>query len=256
MDLELLPYRGLHADRTLIHPEVGPCFAGEGHYLADEMLKAHHQGVLHLRSVLATPAAAEKYSNLPGEIRLLVLPKSELQSLVGFPFNRGVIALAGIPTEPDPESLVAIHRLLVLPRLDNAENLGALLRTAVALGMEGVLVGQGPSPFVTRALRVSMGAAWRIPLWHREDALPLLRTWKAQGGEVVGAALGPTSEVASTWRPQARTALLLGAEDQGLDAPWLSACDRLLRIPMQGDMDSLNVGAAGAILMARLTGAL
>ncbi len=257
MDSELLPYQGLHADRTLTHPEVGPCFAGEGRYLVEEMLRAHRAGRLRIRSILATPAASEHVAaDLPAEVRLLVVEKAELQALVGFPFQRGLIALAAIPPEPDSEVLTQIHRLLVLPRLDNAENLGALLRSAVALGMEGVLVGQGPSPFVTRALRVAMGATWRLPLWHREDPMPLLQTWKATGGEVVGAALDPKSEDASQWKPSPRTALLLGAEDRGLDAHWLSACDRLLRISMHGAMDSLNVGAAGAILMARLTGAI
>lgn len=256
MDPELLPYRGLHADRTLVHPELGACFAGEGHYLVGEMLKAHRLGQLQVRSVLATPAAAESIVDLPAGIRVLLMAKADLQNVVGFPFNRGVIALAAIPAEPAVETLAHIDRLLVLPRLDNAENLGALLRSAVALGMEGVLVGQGPSPFVTRALRVAMGATWRIPLWHRDNPMPLLELWKAQSGEVVGAALDPRSEAAATWCPHPRTALVLGAEDRGLDAPWLSACDRWLRIPMSGAMDSLNVGAAGAMLMAKLTGAL
>jgi tRNA G18 (ribose-2'-O)-methylase SpoU len=252
MDSEFLPYRNLHADHTLAHPDLGACFVGEGRYLVAEMLKAHAAGILCVRSVLCTPAAGEGLGELPEGVRRLELEKAELQTLAGFPFNRGVMALAPIPEPPDPSRLAKLNRLLVLPRLDNAENLGALLRTAAALGMEGVLVGQGPSPFVTRALRVAMGATWRLPLWHQEDLLPLLDLWRATGGEVVGAALSAKAISSRTWLPVPRTALLLGAEDRGLDAPWIAACDRLVQIPMASGMDSLNVAAAGAILMERM----
>jgi tRNA G18 (ribose-2'-O)-methylase SpoU len=251
MDPELLPYRSLHADRPLSHPELGPCFVGEGRFLVEEMLKAHVAGQLRVRSVLATPAAAASLALPPG-IRLLELEKAELHVLAGFPFHRGVMALAPIPPEPSEDRLATVDRLLVLPQLDNAENLGALLRTAAALGLQGALLGRGPSPYVTRALRVAMGATWRLPIWQREDPLPLLGVWKASGGEAVGAALAEGALDAGRWTPVPRTALLLGPEGPGLDAAARAACDRLVKIPMAAGMDSLNVGAAGAILMFRM----
>jgi tRNA G18 (ribose-2'-O)-methylase SpoU len=146
--------------------------------------------------------------------------------------------------------------LLVLPRLDNVDNLGQLLRTAVALGMEAVLVGQGPSPFERRTIRVSMGAAWRIPIRVSEDLPSLLARWKAHEpatpSEIIGAALVEGALSAGLWVPTPRTALVLGPEDRGLDRDWLGRCDRHVVIPMAKGMDSLNVAAAGAILMFRM----
>jgi len=102
---------------------------------------------------------------------------------------------------------------------------------------------------------VSMGASWKLPLWFAEDPWTALEGWSAAGGEVVGAAL-PGSEPAAAWRPQARTALVLGTEGPGLGAADLARCDRTVRIPMAQGVDSLNVAAAGAILMARMAGAV
>jgi tRNA G18 (ribose-2'-O)-methylase SpoU len=142
----------------------------------------------------------------------------------------------------------------VLPRLFDSENLGLLLRSAAALGLDGVLAGPGPGQWNRRTVRVSMGAVWRIPVWRAEDPWALLADWKRAepGSEVVAAALVPGAEDARTWRPAFRCALVMGPEDTGLDPDQLDRCDRAVAIPMASGMDSLNVAAAGAILMFRM----
>jgi tRNA G18 (ribose-2'-O)-methylase SpoU len=89
-----------------------------------------------------------------------------------------------------------------------------------------------------------------------EDPWARLLDWRAAepGSEVVAAALTETAEDARLWRPAARCALVMGPEDTGLDAEHLARCDRAVAIPMASGMDSLNVAAAGAILMFRMTG--
>ena len=91
-----------------------------------------------------------------------------------------------------------------------------------------------------------------MPVWQREDPVPLLEQWRALGGECIGAALAPTALDARTWKPAPRTALVLGPEAHGLDRAWLGRCDQLVAIPMAKGMDSLNVAAAGAILMFKM----
>ena len=123
--------------------------------------------------------------------------------------------------------------------------------------MEAVLTGHGPSPFDRRSVRVSMGAAWRIPVLQEPDLGPLLEAWRAWApGEAVAAAPDarrPGDRGLAADRPH-RTALVLGPEDKGLDAAWLDRCDRHVVIPMAHGMDSLNVAAAGAIFMHWLAG--
>lgn len=230
-------------------------FIAEGRILVEDLLRAGRAGHLVVHSVATTPALAEQVkSQLPPSAVLLVAPEEDLQAIAGFPFHRGVLACAEVPDQPPEDALMACDKLLVLPRLDDAENLGLLLRSAAALGLDGVLLGKGPDLWSRRTLRVSMGAAWRLPAWRAEDPSQLLARWSERDGEIVGAALGPGSEMAQSWIPARRCALVLGPEGSGLDPAWLLRCDRRVVIPMAHAVDSLNVAAAGAILMYQMTG--
>lgn len=253
LDLDFLPYRHLHGAKGSLHPEAGPCFVCEGRFLVESALAAGREGKLRILSVLATPEASEALVPLmPAGTQALSLEEEDLQALVGFPFHRGVLCAVATPPEPPVEQLLAARRLVVLPHVDNVDNLGLILRSAAALGMDGVLAGRGPGVFERRTVRVSMGAAWTVPVWQREDPGPLLEKWHEGGGKIVGAALSPEALDARRWQPEDRTALVLGPEAHGLDAAWLERCDRLVAIPMANRMDSLNVAAAGAILMFRM----
>jgi len=249
------PYRDLRFAGTREHPEHGTCFIAEGRILVEDLLAAGHAGRLKVISVAATTAAAEAIrARLPAGTELLTAEPAVLSKLAGFPFHRGLMAFAQVPAPPPAEALLAARRLLVLPRLYDSENLGLLLRSAAALGLDGVLAGPGPGQWTRRTVRVSMGAVWRIPVWRVEDPWARLAAWKAAepGSEIVAAALTPGAEDAHAWRPAARCALVMGPEDTGLDRSQLARCDRAVAIAMASGMDSLNVAAAGAILMFRM----
>jgi len=249
------PYRDLRFAGTREHPEYGTCFIAEGRILVEDLLAAGRAGRLKVISVAATTAAAlDLRERLPMGTELLTMEPAALSELAGFPFHRGLMACAQVPAPPPAEALRGARRLLVLPRLYDSENLGLLLRSAAALGLDGVLAGPGPGQWTRRTVRVSMGAAWRIPVWRAEDPWERLADWKVAepGSEVVAAAVADAAEDARLWRPAARCALVMGPEDTGLDAAQLARCDRAVAIPMASGMDSLNVAAAGAILMYTL----
>ncbi|WLT29992.1 RNA methyltransferase [Geothrix sp. PMB-07] len=249
------PYRDLRFAGTRQHPEHGTCFIAEGRILVEDLLEAARRGEVRLISVAATTsAAAALRDRLPAGVDLLTADAGALSELAGFPFHRGLMACAQVPPPPAESKLQEARRLLVLPRLYDSENLGLLLRSAAALGLEGVLAGPGPGQWTRRTVRVSMGAVWRIPVWRAEDPWALLAGWKAAeaGSEIIAAALDASAEDARTWRPASRCALVMGPEDLGLDAEQIAGCDRTVAIPMASGMDSLNVAAAGAILMFRM----
>lgn len=251
----LQPYADLYGSGLAHHPEHGPCFICEGRYLVEEALKAGRSGTLRVLSVLAVAGRGEVWAPLlPPDTELLERTKGEIEALAGFAFHRGVLACVAVPPPPSLEALAQARTLLVLPRLDNVDNLGQLLRTASALGIGAVVAGRGPHPFARRTVRVSMGTAWRLPVLPCEDPWPVVAAWRAAGPgrEVVGAALSDRAILDQDWQPARETALVLGPEDCGLDAAALAQCDRVVMIPMARAVDSLNVAAAGAILMARL----
>ena len=249
------PYRDLRFAGTRDVPGQGPCFIAEGRILVEDLLAASRAGRMKVVSVAATTAAAPAVRDLlPPGTELLVAPAAELSALAGFPFHRGLLACAAVPEPPPDQDLSKVRRLLVLPRLHDTENLGLLLRSAAALGLDGVLAGPGPGLWTRRSVRVSMGAVWRIPVWRTEDPWPALAHWKAaeSGSEVVAAALAQEALDARSWAPGPRCALVMGPEDTGLDPRQLALCDHTVTIPMASGMDSLNVAAAGAILMFRM----
>jgi tRNA G18 (ribose-2'-O)-methylase SpoU len=252
---EWQPYRGLYGAKDILHPEAGPCFICEGRYLVHEALKAARDGSLEVLSVLTTPRSVHEFEELlPAGTILLLAEDALLEQVLGFAFHRGVLCCVKRPPAPPAERLLAARQLVVLPRLDNVDNLGQILRTAAALGMDGVLMDRGPGPFERRTVRVSMGAAWRIPILQTPELEDWLERWRRFApGEVVGAALTASAMDARLWAPAPRTALVLGPEDKGLDPAWLDRCDRQVIIPMARAMDSLNVAAAGAILMHCMT---
>jgi len=251
------PYRDLRFAGTREHPEHGTCFIAEGRILVEDLLVAGRAGRLKVISVAATTTAAlDLQERLPADTELLTMEPAALSELAGFPFHRGLMACAQVPAPPPAEALNHARRLLVLPRLYDSENLGLLLRSAAALGLDGVLAGPGPGQWTRRTVRVSMGAVWRIPVWRVEDPWERLAGWKTAepGSEVVAAALTEAAEDARLWQPASRCALVMGPEDTGLEAAQLAGCDRAVAITMASGMDSLNVAAAGAILMFRMMG--
>jgi tRNA G18 (ribose-2'-O)-methylase SpoU len=249
------PYRDLRFAGTREHPEHGTCFIAEGRILVEDLLAAARAGRMKVISVAATTTAgADLRERLPAGTALLTAEPHDLSVLAGFPFHRGLMACAQVPEPPPVVALREAGRLLVLPRLYDSENLGLLLRSAAALGLDGVLAGPGPGLWTRRTVRVSMGAVWRIPVWRSEDPWGLLAEWKVgePGSEVIAAALIPGAVEARAWRPAPRCALVMGPEDTGLEEAQLALCDRAVVIPMASGMDSLNVAAAGAILMYRM----
>ena len=249
------PYRDLRFAGTREHPGYGTCFIAEGRILVEDLLGAARAGRMKVISVAATTAAAADIKSLlPAGTELLSADPSVLSELAGFPFHRGLMACAQVPPSPAASALREVCHLLVLPRLYDSENLGLLLRSAAALGLDGVLAGPGPGLWTRRTVRVSMGAVWRIPVWRTEDPWGLLAEWKAAepSSEIVAAALIKGAEDAHAWHPALRCALVMGPEDTGLDECQLAHCDRAVAIPMASGMDSLNVAAAGAILMFQM----
>jgi tRNA G18 (ribose-2'-O)-methylase SpoU len=233
------------------HPRLGACFVAEGRILVEDLLAWGRAGKAKVVAVLAETGQAEAVRPLlPAGTALLTAGRAELEALAGFPFHRGLLAAATVPAPPGLDQLQRCQRLLVLPAVADVQNLGQLLRTAAALGLDGALLGPGPDPFSRRCVRVSMGSAWKLPLWREDDVWAALAAWD---GEIVAAALAPGSIPLREWRPGPRTALVLGAEGPGLPAEALARCGRSVRIPMAEGVDSLNVAAAGAILMHWLT---
>ena len=229
-------------------------FIAESLEVVRRLLAASHP----VRSVLITP---ERYPQLADDLASLDLPvflagRKVMHEVVGFNLHRGVVAVAERLPEPTLDEVVkAARTLVVLEGLNDAENLGAIFRSALALGIDAVLLDPTcADPYYRRTVRVSMGAAFQLPFLRLANWPDDLETVRRAGFELVG--LTPDRNALSIddvpTGDGSRRALLLGAEGSGLQPATLARADLLVRIPISHNFDSLNVGHAAAIAFHRL----
>ncbi len=179
-----------------------------------------------------------------------------ISSVVGFDFHRGLLALCRRPPLSTVDHLAGLGSLAVLEGVNDHENLGAIVRAAAGLGVDGILLDPSTAdPWYRRSVRVAMGTVVDIPLARAEhwpEDLDLL----ADGGmTLVAAVADPAAADVRTLAPISRPAVLLGAEGPGLSPPVLARATVTVQIPMRRGVDSLNVGQAAAIMFERLVGA-
>ena len=193
-----------------------------------------------------------------GDIPIYTAPFDVLTKLTGFALTRGMLCAMRRAELPSVES-VCEHaaRIAVLEEVMNPTNVGAIFRSAAALGMDAVLLTPGCSdPLYRRAARVSMGTVFQIPWTYLPDGWPepSMGWLRAQGFRTVAMALRDDSVPLNDPRllAEERLAIVLGTEGDGLAQATIDACDYTVRIPMSHGVDSLNVAAASAVAFYQL----
>ena len=192
---------------------------------------------------------------------VFILPHGELKRLTGFELTRGALAAFRRPKSKSVEEVCeGARRIAVLEDITNHTNVGAIFRSAAALGMDAVLVTQACyDPLYRRAIRVSMGTVFQVP-WARigsqsgatgegswaQDGIPQL---KNLGFKTAAMALSNDSVPLDdpNLANEEKLAVILGTEGDGLATGTIAQCDYTVRIPMSHSVDSLNVAAASAV---------
>jgi tRNA G18 (ribose-2'-O)-methylase SpoU len=194
------------------------------------------------------------------DVPCFVVTEDLAEHVTGFHVHRGALASLHRPALPTVEAVIAgVRRIVVLEDVVDHTNVGAILRSAAALGVEGVLLSpRCADPLYRRSVKVAMGAVFslpwtRLPDWY--DGLPQLAR---EGFTTVALTPSPDaldlSVVARDFGSR-RVALVVGSEGPGLSARWLESADLRVRIPMAAGIDSLNVAAATAVACYVLSGA-
>ncbi len=248
-DPRLIPYRALkHSNLTRWSGQ----FIAEGDKVVERMLRSDYEVVSIVIGRSWLPQFEPLFRN---EMDVLVMEDDRIGELVGFEFHRGVLGCGKRPSRLPLEQLVASEQsfrtLVVCPNVQDSENLGAIIRNSAALGADGLLVGsESADPWSRRALRVSMGTAFQLPIRATttldEDLLVLRDRW---GVERVAAVLDEGAEPLEHAQRAPRLAIMFGSEGHGLGTRWLSLSDRQVRLAMQRGVDSLNVAVASGVFL-------
>lgn len=186
-----------------------------------------------------------------GDVPLYVAEEPVLEAITGFHVHRGALAAMQRPALPAlADVLTGARRVAVLEDIVDHTNVGAAFRSAAALGVDAVLVTpRCADPLYRRSVRVSMGTVFQVP-WTRIDPWPAgVDDLRAAGFVVAALALSDESISLDDLvaDPPERLALVLGAEGDGLKPRTVASADLVVRIPMAGGVDSLNVAAAAAV---------
>ncbi len=179
-----------------------------------------------------------------------------LTQLTGFPLTRGVLCAMRRPQRPTVDDICRhARRIVILENIMNPTNVGAIFRSAAALGMDALLLTPGCSdPLYRRSARVSMGTVFQIPWTYLGEKM---EDWPENGMAQLKelgfktAAMALRDDSVSIDDPrllgEEKLAIVLGSEGDGLCETTIADCDYTVRIPMSHDVDSLNVAAASAV---------
>ena len=238
--------------RSRVEPEKG-IFIAESPKVIELALDAGCQPLALLMERSKADGPARELICRCADVPLYTADREILAGLTGFALTRGVLCAM---RRPQPRTMEEVcrgaRRLAILEGIVDATNVGAIFRSAAALGVDGVLLTSTCcDPLRRRAARVSMGTVFQIP-WAR---IPL--SWPEQGLARLQEAGFRTAALALNERSisiedprlaaEARLALVLGTEGDGLCADTIAHCDWTVRIPMSHGVDSLNVAAAAAL---------
>jgi tRNA G18 (ribose-2'-O)-methylase SpoU len=251
--LELQPYRTLR--RAAEHIRRG-IFVAEGEKVVRRLLESPIEVVsLLLTEEWLQDLRPDLKRISDGKVKAWVAPKESLESIVGFPLHQGVMAIGKIP---EPVNLADVIRpsssprlLVALDGLTNADNVGVIVRNCVAFGVNALIVPKNSSnPYLRRAVRMSMGAVFSLPIVQVQILAEACRDLENQFG-IRAVAAHPKPDAASIEDADLNgdLCLVLGSEGNGISEEVIAICSEKVSIPISHGTDSLNVATASGILL-------
>lgn len=191
-----------------------------------------------------------------GGVPVYAAPIEVLTELTGFHLTRGMLCAMRRPKLRTAEEICRnASRVAVLENVMNPTNIGAIFRSAAALGMDAVLLtSAGSDPLYRRAVRVSMGTVFQVPWTYLPEDEPWTGLLRRFGFKTAAMALSDDSISIADPRLEGieKLAVVLGTEGDGLADSTIADCDYTVRIPMWHGVDSLNVAAASAVAFYQL----
>ncbi len=182
---------------------------------------------------------------------IYALPSDEISRIRGFGMTRGAVCLMRRRALPDIDTVISdARRVALLEDVMNPTNLGAIFRSAAALGIEAVIITKGCSdPLYKRASRVSMGTVFQVPWTVASEAVAVLDKLHLAGFTSAAMALDDRAIRLGedNLGESEKIVIVLGSEGYGLREETIACCHNTVMIPMSNEVDSLNVAAAAAV---------
>ncbi|MBQ7878459.1 MAG: RNA methyltransferase [Bacteroidaceae bacterium] len=260
IEISSLQHPGLEYFSALTEAQLRRCFEDDsGVFIAESpkvirvALNAGYKPIALLCEKKHITGDAADIVERCGDIPVYTGERELLTSLTGYVLTRGVLCAMHRPSLPSVADVCSsARRVVVIDGVVDTTNIGAIFRSAAALGVDGVLLTRTScDPLNRRAVRVSMGSVFLLP-WTWLDA-PVASLGKL-GFKTAAMALSDDSVAIddASLMSEEKLAIVMGTEGDGLSCDVLSSVDYVVRIPMSNDVDSLNVAAAAAVAFWQL----
>jgi tRNA G18 (ribose-2'-O)-methylase SpoU len=184
-----------------------------------------------------------------------IMPREEIEKVIGFRFHQGIMAVARSPEKLSLERCIGKikepYLIVALNGVNDPENVGLIARNAAAFGASAFMVDRKTyDPYYRRAVRVSMGTIFNMPVIYTDKLCGALKALKRKyGTKIITTGLDHKSKDISGAAMDGNICVIFGNEDKGVDRDVAKDADLRLKIPIEDSVDSLNVASASAILL-------
>jgi len=242
-------------DKSLIlyHQFRENAFREDGSFIADspKVVNLLLEEGIEVKSILATQNYYDEFSELISkqtDCILYLASKDQMQDIVGHKIHHNVM-MHGIRPKDTPLHALG-DKIIMLDEISSTQNIGAIARSAAAIGIDSYLVpSYGPHPYSRRALRVSMGHVSMLKTHIYSNIKETLHTLKENGYRIYAAEVTKDSTALSSVKVSDKWVLLMGHEGSGISDEILNLCDEVVTIEMMEGVKSFNVGVAASIMM-------
>ena len=228
-------------------------FKADGSFVADspKVVNLLIEENIEVCSILATQEYYEQHAPLLQKLKdatFYLATKEQMQNIVGHKIHHNVM-MHGIRPKETPLDALG-DNILMLDEISSTQNIGAIARSAAAIGIDSYLVpSYGPHPYSRRALRVSMGHIAMLKTHVYSNIEETIKTLKNNGYYIYAAEVTADSTPLASVKPKEKWVLLMGHEGSGLSKEVLALCDEVVTIEMMEGVKSFNVGIAASIMM-------
>ncbi len=228
----------------------------DGSFIADspKVVKMLLQEGWEVRSLLAQESFYRDNAEFLSQFvipKAYVASKKQMEKITGYNIHHGVMMHGKRPDTYKIDQLD--EQIIMLDKLSKNDNVGAIARSAAALGVKSLIAPvQGPHPYGRRALRVSMGYISHLKVNIYDDVFATIAKLKVLGYQIIAAEVHEEAIPLQKLHPPQKWVLLMGNEGDGLSSDILALCDCVVKIEMEPHIKSFNVGIAASILLYQM----
>lgn len=227
-------------------------FIVEGVKMIEECIDRnyHLSYIIYCDDLFQVQGGKELFQKIESSYRLINVPRELYKEISDTENPQGVLAVSKFNVE-DVKNIDMDEKpfVLLLDKVQDPGNLGTIIRSADAFGVHGIILTEGcVDIYNPKVVRATMGSIFRVAIYHEENAIETVKSLKEKGMKIFSTSLDESEDLQNVDFKES-SMFIIGNESQGVSRPLNDLADKLIRIPMIGEAESLNVAIATSIIM-------